>query len=1034
MTYGRTNGYAVGKGRGGSQERKDAMPPKVNAEGKIYPWAIEGKNFTAYDSINKFTMQLPGIVGILGEEKLAQASMMGNYLREIPTGNPILNGADHTKILGLQNTYDPSIKLGDLHEGYRRYLTKNQEGAAQEIYDRSNELVKETSTYLRNLYKKESDLRSIHMQEKADELADWYELQAQVANPKSGNIAEAEMNAPYLPAINMLAGAAPKYDMEGFEKCIDALEQNGVEGGKSIYDDYFTVISSGARETQIQFHRQQMEQDGWDAEKEQIYLSELKRSHDKTIEAFDRLWEIEDKGQYDDVLNNTLDHMIGKQPKDQRDANYAIGYMRGESKAIDMGYDSKHLYVLAQVGMQEQYVKKMEAELDHQLTETKDKAKIQKIKEQKEQIAEYKKDFEQLKESVWNQRVSGKEEMEAVGKQVDDFLAAHQEKYASFQLHQTYNKIMLDYQKEEAKKAEPIPRKGVHYKEANIATESANLLYSFTGDMGMLVEVSQVADAGNQINHDGTLKERKNKQLLEVADRVDQKLKEEYEKADKASDEIMHAASFKKALINHQRQCMENLKNGIPMKNDNENLDWTFGVSGSVMAQLNTDLLKTGGEEKLEKAISETGLDKFVEKGNQMQKLHQEYLLKKGDMTAAERQNALMTLNLEKREVIEMAKELKDKLANPSAEVKELFVNPQQLKDYQGQRGLQGLIDLYTADLRKVDLPQKENFDKALEKFNTSRASIFRRESDEHIRMREQAEIVQKNLTTLEAGKVPGPKKGDDRPLTEKERSDLIQKTWAAIEELDRRTDTYIASSTKNGTKVPNTPTGKERLAGARELKDLNWKVKQSLAKDIFVQDQMESERCKQIAEKEKQNAEKEKQKDHVGSTKRMDAEYKQFQKLSQTTFHDKTPESGAFGLNEWQYQAAKVIAIAGVKNAHANGEIETARLDVEMQKATRDIARDRSFQNWIKEVSESPKKMENLGKMSPDEVKAEFVNSLSKEMNKEPAGPKMEGPVKESRKTEPKKEAPKKEEPKKEVPKKEVPKKEVPQMGGLGY
>ena len=68
----------------------------------------------------------------------------------------------------------------------------------------------------------------------------------------------------------MLAGAAPKYDMEGFEKCIDALEQNGVEGGKSIYDDYFTVISSGARETQIQFHRQQMEQDGWDVEKEQI--------------------------------------------------------------------------------------------------------------------------------------------------------------------------------------------------------------------------------------------------------------------------------------------------------------------------------------------------------------------------------------------------------------------------------------------------------------------------------------------------------------------------------------------------------------------------------------------------------------------------------------------------------------------------------------------------------------------------------------------------------------------------------------------
>ncbi len=61
------------------------------------------------------------------------------------------------------------------------------------------------------------------------------------------------------------------------------------------------------------------------------------------------------------------------------------------------------------------------------------------------------------------------------------------------------------------------------------------------------------------------------------------------------------------------------------------------------------------------------------------------------------------------------------------------------------------------------------------------------------------------------------------------------------------------------------------------------------------------------------------------------------------------------------------------------------------------------------------PGKMEQLGKLSPEEVKAEFVKSLSKDMAKENDGPKKEAPKAENKKSEKKKADPKLKSPAKE-------------------
>ena len=79
-----------------------------------------------------------------------------------------------------------------------------------------------------------------------------------------------------------------------------------------------------------------MELDGWDGDKERTYLNELRLSHQKIVEAYDRLWQVNNKGQHDAALGNKLVCMVGNDPAEHRDMNSTVGMLRGEVRAIDM--------------------------------------------------------------------------------------------------------------------------------------------------------------------------------------------------------------------------------------------------------------------------------------------------------------------------------------------------------------------------------------------------------------------------------------------------------------------------------------------------------------------------------------------------------------------------------------------------------------------------------------------------------------------------------------------------------------------------
>ena len=104
-------------------------------------------------------------------------------------------------------------------------------------------------------------------------------------------------------------------------------------------------------------------------------------------------------------------------------------------------------------------------------------------------------------------------------------------------------------------------------------------------------------------------------------------------------------------------------------------------------------------------------------------------------------------------------------------------------------------------------------------------------ELSENKAMREATEKVQENLNKLK----------DSKNLSADERSRLKKETMDAIDKMDKMTDQYIRHASPNG-KEPSTAAGKERLAGARELKEFSKSMKERFAADPDVQIEMKKE------------------------------------------------------------------------------------------------------------------------------------------------------------------------------------------------
>lgn len=135
--------------------------------------------------------------------------------------------------------------------------------------------------------------------------------------------------------------------------------------------------------------------------------------------------------------------------------------------------------------------------------------------------------------------------------------------------------------------------------------------------------------------------------------------------------------------------------------------------------------------------------------------------------------------------------------------------------------------------------------------------------------------------------------------------------------------------------------------------------------------------------------------KKEVSQLKKYNGEVKKFHEMSRKMLHDPAVDATVFGLNSWELQAAKVVAIAGIQSSLEQGKLQPNAIDQEMRKSVRKIGNSQEFKDWAKEAQMNPEKMKQLGKMAPEEVRKDFVTAMSRNMEKQNAGPKKEGPKK---------------------------------------
>ena len=118
--------------------------------------------------------------------------------------------------------------------------------------------------------------------------------------------------------------------------------------------------------------------------------------------------------------------------------------------------------------------------------------------------------------------------------------------------------------------------------------------------------------------------------------------------------------------------------------------------------------------------------------------------------------------------------------------------------------------------------------------------------------MREAAEKVQENMRKLAAGGEQ--QAGLTRAFTPEERDALLKDTFEKINELKAKTKAYIDHAEPKG-KAPRTGAGKDRLAGAKAVRDITKDLEKAISKEPKIrelkQEAMKKQAQKKQAEKQ---------------------------------------------------------------------------------------------------------------------------------------------------------------------------------------
>ena len=200
-------------------------------------------------------------------------------------------------------------------------------------------------------------------------------------------------------------------------------------------------------------------------------------------------------------------------------------------------------------------------------------------------------------------------------------------------------------------------------------------------------------------------------------------------------------------------------------------------------------------------------------------------------------------------------------------------------------------------------------------------------------------------------------------------------------QELLTQMDAYMARKEVEFEK--NKERGKEDNAHSRMRYDAMVKAKNSLQKRMAYDKQIGDLQAVDAEYKEYTQTVAEKRSGELAN-QQVEPAAKQVKAATEATAENKfSKEAEALGVNEWEYNAARNIATAIIREK-AGQEKAPEALEGKIQKSIGNIAQSAEFKKWAKQAQANPEKADQIGKMSPAEVRADFVNNMSKDISKD--------------------------------------------------
>ncbi|MBQ3790451.1 MAG: hypothetical protein II800_05930 [Lachnospiraceae bacterium] len=414
----------VSKARIGINANGKLMFAKNEAVAQTFLTRLWGRNFSAEmigllpkEVLDEYSAKVEGLVDELSEDE-----------------------EDLKKYEEYREDDEAIVGPGEIEMKIRSLVTRTRTEDGQTI-DGTIETARELTVSRHDLSQKVAD----EIGKKGDRYAKYQEYFSLMSklNDTNGNNIEAQVHSPYLPNLLARVVSGPAYKSNTLDEIIDGLNQ---DPKMPLFDAFMDITTSGLREMAVEYRRQEMERRGFTEADEKEYLRALRAEHEKTIAAYDKIWSVVDNGQYDRFLDNKLRTVCGKTGPNERDISFAVGQLRGEIRGIENGWGSKDLHLFGYIGAVEQQLKRyreqLKADMDKKfrlIMEDPNPKKVQnRINSLKEDIDEIAKEqinlnilieeYNELKEQLWNKKVTNNLEKAQIMAQFHAFIKKH-EKY-----------------------------------------------------------------------------------------------------------------------------------------------------------------------------------------------------------------------------------------------------------------------------------------------------------------------------------------------------------------------------------------------------------------------------------------------------------------------------------------------------------------------------------------------------------------------------------------------------------------------------